>query len=154
MLSARSIARGHGRWASLAILGLLAWSGCNSGGYSGPTGTVTGTVTLNGEPVPAGTNVAFVSDEGHTAAARVETGGQYKLAIAGKGHQIPVATYKVMVSPPVDTSPVDYNAPMDAPAPEPAKPEEQAIPVKFHSTTTSGLSYKVEAGSNTIDIKL
>lgn len=159
MLLLKSVARNRGLWAILTLAFLLVSSGCGSG-YSGPTGTVSGTVTLNGEPVPPGTGVAFLSDDGYSASAQVGVGGKYQLSVAGQSNQIPAATYKVMISQAGggQMSEADYDAMMQAnasgTAAEPAQPKEEIIPAKYKSTATSGLSYKVEAGSNTIDINL
>jgi hypothetical protein len=136
---------------------LVVAGGCGSG-YSGPTGTVRGTVTINGEPVPAGTGVAFISDDGFTASGQVGAGGSYELS-SPTGKQIPAVTYKVMISgaaPGVTADDADYDAMMEASAAgtleTPAA--ESVIPSKFASTATSGLSYTVNAGENTINIEL
>ena len=71
MVVCRSLARSPGLWAVLVIAGLLLSGGCNPAGHSGPTGTVTGTVTLDGEPAPEGCTVAFISIDGHAASGKV-----------------------------------------------------------------------------------
>jgi hypothetical protein len=137
---------------------LVVAGGCGAG-YSGPTGTVRGTVTINGEPVPAGTGVAFISDDGFTASGQVDAGGSYELSSL-TGKQIPAVTYKVMISgaaPGVTTDDADYDAMMEASAAGtlPAAPvAESVIPSKYGSTGTSGLSYTVNTGENTISIEL
>lgn len=141
-------------------LGLAFFSGCGDG-YSGPTGTVAGSVMFNGNPVPTGSTVSFVSDEGFVASGRVEDGGSYKLEIAGKGPNIPAATYKVMVSPPatggVSGTDADYAKYMESVNPNDmgkvAKPAE-AFPSKYVSTGTSDLEFPVNAGENTINVEL
>lgn len=158
----RLLARSCGLWALVAIAGLVFLAGCPGGGYSGPTGTVSGTVTLGGEPAPQGCTVGFVSDQGFTASGRVGAGGKYELSVAGKGNAIPVASYKVTVTPPAagETSDQDYEKMMEesaSGAEEPkakTEPAEEVIPAKYASTATSGLSFDVQKGPNTIDIKL
>lgn len=155
-------ARSRGLRAVLAAAGFVFLSGCPGGGYSGPTGTVSGTVTLDGEPVPQGCTVAFVSDQGFAASGQLGAGGKYKLSVAGKGNEIPVATYKVTVTPSAtgQMSDQDYEKMMqesasggEKPKAE-SKPAEEVIPAKYSSTATSGLSFNVKKGPNTIDIKL
>ena len=156
-LLARSLVPG----AILAMAVLPLCGGCGPGGYSGPTGTVSGTVTLNGEPVPAGCGVAFISDEGHTASGTVAAGGSYQLSAGGEGNEVPAANYRVCITPPAqaDASGADYDKMMEAESAEGA-PEEateaavEVIPAKYQTTTTSELSFQVKAGSNTIDIPL
>lgn len=166
MLLCKLLTRSRGLWAVLAIAGLVLCSGCAPGGYSGPTGTVTGTVTLNGEPVPQGCTVAFVSDAGHTASGQIGAGGAYQLSVVGKEgsktSDVPVATYKVSVSPPAgdEMSAAEYEKMMEeesAAAGEPkaeAPAEAEVIPAKYQSSGTSELSFEVKEGSNTIDIPL
>jgi hypothetical protein len=159
----RFVTRGSGPWAVLVVIGVLVSTGCEPGGYSGPTGTVSGTVTLNGQPVPQGCTVAVISDAGHTASGRVGAGGQYSLSVVGEGGKmsaIPAATYKVCVTPPAgaETS-GDYDQMMEQSASgggqaAEAPAQEEIIPAAFQTTATSGLSYQVEEGQQTIDIEL
>ena len=80
-------------WFFSALVGaaLATFIGCGPGGYSGPTGTVTGKVTLDGESVPQGCAVTFVSAAGFTASAKVGAGGSYTLLNVDKP-EIPVAS--------------------------------------------------------------
>lgn len=146
--------------AFLVITSLVVASGCGSG-HSGPTGTVRGTVTLNGDPVPAGTGVVFVSDEGFSASGQVDAGGAYELSSANTGTQIPAVSYRVMISAPsasgITAEDADYDAMMEASASgqaPTAAAEASAIPARYGSTATSGLSFTVDAGANTIAIEL
>ena len=163
MSARRFLTRGAGPWAAVLVIGVLFLTGCESGGYSGPTGTVSGTVTLNGQPVPQGCTVAFVSDAGHTATGQVGAGGQYSLSVVGEGGKtsaIPAASYNVSVTPPAEAeSSGDYDQMMEESASgegqaEETTPEAEVIPAAFQSTGTSGLSYEVKEGENTIDVKL
>lgn len=144
----------------IASLVLVVISGCG-GGYSGPTGTVSGTVTLNGEPVPSGSIVSFVSDDSFVATAVVDAGGSYNLEVAGQGPKIPTATYKVMVSAPatggISDTEADYEKYMEsvnADTTGSASKATGAIPARYASTATSDLSFPINAGENTINIDL
>lgn len=162
MLVSKLLAPRSGLWTMVAIAGFVIVGGCGPRGYSGPTGTVRGTVTIDGEPVPSGTGVTFISDAGFTASGRVAAGGTYELSNADRGNQIPVAAYKAMVSAPAagGTSEADanYEAMMQASASggsgQIAPAAEEVIPAKYRSAATSGLSYDVKAGENTIKIEL
>ena len=132
------------------FLGLLTCTGC---GKSVPSGTVTGKVLLEGKPVPAGCTVSFVSDK-FTAAGKVGTDGSYTLLDAGKPN-IFAATYKVSVASPAQRmSDADYDKLMTAGGTGAAAPPPAVIPEKFQNPATSGLSYPVKEGLNTIDIDL
>jgi len=144
----------------LALACLALVSGCG-GGYSGPQGTVTGTVTLNGNPVEPGTLVTFIATEGFAASGIVEGGGAYTVSIPNKGTKIPAVNYKVMVSAPVvggvSEEGDDYEKYMGSVNPDATPSGGQSaakIPGKYSSTGTSGLSFDVTEGDNTINIEL
>jgi hypothetical protein len=163
MQAYRLLTGGRGLWSVLAVAGLAVCAGCGSEGYSGPTGTVTGTVMLGGEPVPAGCTVTFISAEGFTATGSVQSGGSYKLTRVGNAGEvletIPVGTYQVSIIPPpaAEMSEADYDKLMEAQA---AGQEQanagpaDAIPSKYHTTQTSDLTEEVQEGANTINFEL
>jgi hypothetical protein len=168
MVVLRILDRRPTAWAIVATIGAVLVAGCGPGGYSGPTGTVSGTVTLNGDPVPEGCSVSFVSEEGaHTASGTVGAGGAYKLSVVGpegRSNDVPAATYKVCVTPPAaagaggSAEGADYEKMMEESAAGGDEPtteaETEAIPAKYQSTTTSELTFPVKEGPNTIDIEL
>jgi hypothetical protein len=132
------------------MLGLCLCIGCAK---SVPSGTVTGTVTLEGKPVPEGCTVTFLSDK-YTAVGKVGAGGAYTLLDAGKP-KIPAATYKVGVMPSDQRmSDAEYEKMMAAGSAGNMPPPPAVIPDKFQNPATSGLSFTVKEGPNTIDIEL
>jgi len=143
-----------GRWGVLLFL-VTVVTGCSGGGYSGPTGTVNGTVNRAEKPVPAGCRVSFVSDGGFTATGQVDGSGKYTLASVGTS-AIPAATYKVTVTPPPERelSEAEYEEAMANGTIGTPGPAAELIPAKYQNLATSGLSFEVKAGSNTIDIQL
>lgn len=143
-----------GRWGALLFL-VTVVTGCSGGGYSGPTGTVSGTANLAGKPVPAGCRVSFVSDEGFTATGEIDGSGKYTLSNVGNT-AIPAATYKVTVAPPPERelSEAEYEEAMAKGTIGTSGPAAEVIPAKYQNLATSGLSFEVKAGSNTIDIQL
>lgn len=139
-------------WLSVSLL-----SGCGgSGGYNGPTGTVKGKVTYLGKPVDEGTVVAFLSDEGYAASGKVGADGSYTLQ-SGTGTEVPVGTYKVSVTSisraVVDMTPEQAMRMSQQPGGMP-KADKAAVPSKYNTPGTSGLSYSVSKGENTINIEL
>lgn len=139
----------------MLTLGLALFPGCSPGGYSGPTGTVSGTITRAGQPVAQGCVVSFVSPDGFTASAKVESGGRYNLRNVD-APQIPVATYKVSLAPPAqpELSEAEYEKAMASGMTGQSDAASDAIPAKYRDLSTTDLSYEVKAGSNTIDIEL
>lgn len=135
---------------------LVALIGCGSSGtftVSGPTGTVSGKVTLDGKPVPVGSTVTFRHTKtAHTPAAIVGDDGAYTLQLA-ETLRVPVGVYTVGVIAPSTGS----KAPEDLmkASLEPKKDAGQpAIPAKFLNPDSSPLKLEVAEGQNTLDVKL
>lgn len=127
------------RWLSLtALLGAVVLAGC--GPTEAPSGTVSGTVTLDGAPVESG-EITFVSSDGGAAAGPI-TNGQFKLE-----GSLPLGEYIVGVGPAQLT---------EAPGAEgdTAAAPTTAVPAGYHTPATSGITHNVQAGANTVTIDL
>lgn len=122
--------------------------GC--GGSGGPEmARVSGKVTYQGKPLTKGT-ISFISvnPDGSNANSVIGPDGSYSLQTTNPNDGAVVGEYRVIVSD------VDPNA-LNTPAPgEPVKKQERTIPEKYEKPDTSGLTKKVESGSNTFDIAL
>ena len=120
------------------VLGAFVFVGC--GPSSGPTGTVSGSVNLEGQPVDAG-EITFVSSEGVSVSAPI-TSGQFKLEDA-----LPVGKYSIGVSPPAMT---------EAPGDEGGNAAIPTSPVPAGYTTPgmSGLTEDIKEGANTVTVEL
>lgn len=105
-----------------------------------PTGSVSGTVTLNDQPLGSGIVILLDEQTGVGGSAELDASGRYKIA------SIRVGTYQVAVQGPPPPAPHEM---ADATVP-PAPP----IPPKFQSAETSGLSVEVEEGKNAADFAL
>jgi hypothetical protein len=140
-------------------LGMLLLAGCGSSSAipAGPKGTVTGKVTLDGEAVPAGSTVMFLHEETSLGATGTTTGdGTYSLTML-EGDQLPVGSYKISVTPPDQGAVDSSNEEAYAAAMEGGGEEVEAsstIPVKYHDTESSELTYTVTEGPNTHNIEL
>ena len=154
-------------FAFFLILVVPLVAGCGGGssddGFTGARGQVSGTITLDGQPLQEGCQVLFMAEKGgYTATGVVGGDGRYTLVYTG-GKGLPVGDYNVQVSAPVvvDSSGADTTV-------DPAKMAEQMelkpgaqepedtgpVPSKYRSADTSGLGFKVEANQNTADFKL
>ena len=125
----------------------IAAPGC---GPSGPEmGSVTGKVTLNGQPVSKGM-VTFVAIEPNrpNATGMLKSDGSYSLTTTEFGNGALVGEYKVAVS---GKDPEAYNQ-VVAPG-EPMK-IESSVPAKYENPDSSGLTAKVVTGSNTHNFDL
>jgi hypothetical protein len=138
---------------TLSVLFVLAVAGCQEGVDYGPTGTVSGKLTMEGKPLLAGTQVVFMHPEnGYAAFGNTDAAGAYKITSWNDGN-LPVGKYQVMVQGPVGTDPDSVTAEqMLEPQMEGIK--EAEFPFKYRQTSTSGLSYEVKTGENTINIDL
>lgn len=126
---------------AVAALGLVLSVGCGGG----PTVPVSGTVTLDGEPLEGATVIFTPQDDGRPSAARTDSEGRYELtfsrdargALPGK-HVVTISTYS---GEDTDSDP-EYAIP--------ASPEK--VPAKYN--VNSELVETVEQGGNTIDFDL
>lgn len=143
----------------LAIVFVLASQGCSP---SQPSGTVTGTVKHEGEPVPTGTNVYFEqSSTGVIASSEVQSDGSYALRYQGTT-MIPLGSYKVFIGPPqIDFTEKEYyalkkkvDAEYRARGEKPPPSPDWVLPAKFYTSATSPLSETVSEGENEITITL
>jgi hypothetical protein len=125
----------------------VAVFGCGSGG---PTmGRVSGTVTFQGKPLDSGT-VTFIATDGKNpnATGAIKPGGTYSLQTSEPGDGAVVGDYKVAIT---DVDPSSFNTPLPG---APAAVPKSAIPKLYQDSSTSGLTAKVESGSNTKDFVL
>jgi len=141
---------------TLICLTTLAISGCSGddGSYSGPTGTVSGTVTLDGNPVAA--NVSFMNTEkGYTASGAADSSGKYSLSSNGSS-SIPVGKYQVAVTaPPAKEMTPEEAMEASMKSEDGSTPvAESAIPAKYNSPGGSGLTFEVKEGDNSFEVKM
>jgi hypothetical protein len=140
------------RRVNIITLGLafvfLISTGCGSN--SGPSATVSGKVSLNGNPL-GNASVTFV---GSVSAQAATTDSQGAFAIKTP---LSPGNYRVSISPPAEAAPsedsAEYAALM-AGKPSAVKPSDFGIPAKYHSTGSSGLAYELAEGINQIEINL
>jgi hypothetical protein len=122
----------------LCLLALLA-CGCGS-----KVATVSGTITLDGQPLTTG-NVSFLpAQSGPVATGTIRSNGGYTIE-TGTAKGLPPGDYIVMV---VATKPV---------TPIPGAPEqapELITPAKYGTRETSDLRCTVKAGSNRVNFDL
>ncbi len=126
----------HPAWT--AGLALLLLSGCSG---AEPVGTVSGTVTLDGQPVTAG-QVGFISAAGFSAVADIGSDGSFSVV-----EKLPVDSYTVTVSPPALT---------EAPGEEgtTAKAAATKVPAGYFDEGTSDIKVDIAEGENTKEIAL
>lgn len=138
--------------ASAACVGLFSLPGC--GESAGPSGTVSGKITNQSQPLATGTVVTFMSDAGAVGTGIVEEGGTYRIKTT-EGDELPAGDYKVSLSPPIPP-PVDPAAAMKASMESGGKPpaDNWNVPEKYRQAATSGWTASVKEGDNTFDFTI
>ena len=131
---------------SIGFLTCVAVTGCWGGPDLPPTAKVSGTVRLDGQPLPRGT-VQFMPDDsqgtkGATGVGEIDETGHYEITTAGEKGAI-VGFHKVGV-----VAEEEYDPSMTSFAPS-------LIPLRYNDPLSSGLVFEVKAGEdNVIDLKL
>ncbi|QEG20222.1 hypothetical protein [Mariniblastus fucicola] len=143
---------------TLAILGtLLVMAGCGGKDF-GPTGSISGTLSMDEQPLPEGTKLIFMHpSEGHAGFGFTDASGQFSIEWrrGGKNRDsMPVGVYEVMIveSSAVDVEQMSADEMLEGNLPEPTRTTR--IPAKYLRASTSGLSYEVKEGENNFDIKI
>ena len=109
--------------------------------------SVSGTVTLDGKPLPNAL-VSFQPDgEGQVDAGPGSTGrtdekGEYTLQVSGGGKGAVVGWHKVKISCPVEDGPSN-------PDEDRRTPQKDRVPLRYNRN--SALKFEVKPGSNTAD---
>lgn len=161
---ARFAPRVKSLFSVVVLLAIVA--GCGRGvpvdGFKGARGQVSGTITLDGEPLQKGCQVIFMADKGgYTASGVVQNNGLYSLSYRG-GNGLPTGGYLVQLTAPIvpdSKEPVDptmMGAKLKIGGTNKGTESTDAgpFPSKYASTTTSKLQFKVESKQNTADFKL
>ena len=127
------------------FLGLVACTcwfvGCSGGGVEPPTGSVSGKVTYNGEPLTNGLVLFSNEQMGVGVSAELSSSGTYQVESLRTGE------YQVAIQPPTGPSPMEEA--------EGAKREtlNLDIPDKYLDLQTSGLTASVNEGENTANFE-
>ncbi len=145
----------------VACSAALCLSGCGESGP--PLGKVTGTVTLDGKPMPKIMVVFVPKDGGQTSTATTKSDGTYELlGASSKGaliglHKVSLTTVREAEAAGPDFSQLPSDHPDYAKQGDPSQYKKAAqfkelIPEKYN--TKSELVEEVKAGSNTINFEL
>jgi len=142
------------RWITFACLlaaSTVSLTGCG-GGKTVQMGTVQGKVTLDGEPVSAGTIFFMGESIADTASAELQSDGSYSMRY-GSGFRIPAADYRVCLGASnTNATPPDPGALMESP--EKYAVKTPSVPAKYLDGKTSGLIAAVNPGQNTLNFDL
>jgi len=126
-------------WLTLVCGAIVLLAGCGGG----PNASITGNVTLDGQPLPTGT-IDFIPADGNTptASALIEN-GTYTLDLFAGPKQVKIHSIKVVGKKPT------YEGMKDSPM---SDVTEEVVPEKFNKKTT--LTVDVANGENQKDFAL
>tara|TARA_R110002111_G_scaffold262872_1_gene342338 strand:+ start:58022 stop:58462 length:441 start_codon:yes stop_codon:yes gene_type:complete len=116
-------------------------TGCGS--ETEPTGSVTGNITYQGNPLTEGLVNIYSAGRSVVGTAEIDTEGHFEFAK-------PIATgdYQVYISPPPPPAPPEPGQP-----PLKIKPP-QKIPQKYRAANTTDLKITITAGANELSLPL
>ena len=140
-------------WLCLLFLTL---TGCHGDGRS-PTGSVEGTVTVDGQPLDEGT-IIFESPGKRPASGEIRAGKIVNVMTYVAGDGVPTGSQKVAINATVATSSISVPdnpgqvMPVDA---NYMGVGESLIPAKYNNPETSGLTAEIKPGKNSLqfDVK-
>jgi hypothetical protein len=127
-------------WLGLFIVTLV---GCG-GVYDSSVG---GVVTLDGKAVPTGLVTFHPVTQGPSAYSVIQSDGHYSIR-TGREEGLPPGEYQVSVT--ANEPPAVARTEQGFPPP----PGKSITPAWYRSKDTSGLQFKVESGSNEINLEL
>lgn len=129
---------------------VLNLAGCGSSSDRPELGQVTGTITLDGEPLK-GIAVVFFPDNGRPARDTTDSEGKYELTYIRETKGTKVGHNRVEVAPDEEGG-EDEGENDEAPAKPAAKSKKPKIPARYN--TKSELEADVKPGVNVFDFKL
>ena len=141
----------------ILLVSLIVGCGGRGDGYSGPRGTVSGSITVDGKPLQKGCQVMFIAAAGHTASGVIDEAGKYNLIYTDG--DVPAVEYQVQLTAPIsvttqDADPSKMAQNMTLSKKSGGASNEAPFPPKYGSTATSKMSFTVKEGPNTADFAL
>jgi hypothetical protein len=124
-----------------ASLLVFLFLGCSSGEPPKPTGTVSGTVSLNGKPYNNAAVVFFSLQSGQAASANIGEDGSYRIL-----NPLWVGTYQVYLAPTLEDN-------LETAEAKPVYMDE-TIPEKYYNETTTDIICSLSEGENTFAVEL
>jgi hypothetical protein len=138
-------------------VGVVGLAGCGGPG----TANISGKIFFNDKPLKGG-NVTFIPENGQAISDQIGQDGSYSLQKVPRG-KVKICVQTSHLKTTGQTGPMTYRAPKGAEKPggEYAPPDRAAnarryvaIPDKYENPSKTDLTYTVEGGDVTYDIKL
>ena len=125
----------------LASLMSVFLVGCGSD--ANPTGSVSGTVTLDEAPFSGDSSVVLMClDTGQAGSADIQSDGTFRLE-----KRLPVGTYVAFISPKSSSAEAMGDQPVEATV-------DEAVPKKYRSETTTDVKIDIVEGKNDVVVAM
>jgi hypothetical protein len=139
----------------LALLLLVA-------GCGGSTATVSGKVTYNGKPIPAGSTITFLNTDASGAATtvrdgRIDEGGTYSVSKVGVGPaKITIRGYlpKFRLSSKEEEQRKRHGIPVPMPKAGEDPKDFPRLPARYEFLDKTPLTFEVKSGSNEFNVEM
>lgn len=137
----------------VVAISMLFQPGCGGSSDQPELGQVTGTITLDGQPL-RGIDVVFQPDSGRPARGRTDADGKYELTYIRQTKGTKVGPNRVEIAPSEDgeIEESENSGEENKPAAKPSKSGKPKIPARYN--VKSELERDVKAGKNTFDFEL
>lgn len=143
--------------AVLMLVSIFSIAGCGGSGF-GPIGEISGTLKMDGKPVPEGTKIIFMHPaDGHAGFGLTDVEGNFTIEWRRAGttyNGLPIGTYEVMIVESSSVSVDELTADEMLAGKAPDARTRTLIPRKYLRATTSGLRYEVQKGKNAFDVSI
>ncbi|MEL7500589.1 MAG: hypothetical protein AAFN77_23555 [Planctomycetota bacterium] len=127
------------------VLILVLLAGCDDGKLQ--LGSVTGQVTVDGKPLPAG-QIVFITDT-RRAFGTIKNGEIMEVTTYQAGDGVTLGKHRVAIRPKIDESEM-----MKPPSQRKPDPYAKLVPKKYHDAQTSELSAQIKRGQNPLVFEL
>jgi hypothetical protein len=129
--------------------------GCGGGNRHEGLALVTGQITFEGKPAPAGQITFYPVDGKRSSSSAIDSSGNYKLTCYDPGDGALIGRHKVVVDATEVPPPApDFEAADGGAATPPYKPPRRILPPEYYSQATTPLEAEVEDEENVIDFNI
>ena len=135
-------------------LALLLLPGCGGGGRKEGLAPVTGQITYDGQPVPAGHIYFYPVDGKRSSSGSIEADGKYALTSYTSGDGALIGKHKVVIDAKEPGAPLPNPDDPDAFKPGAIKPPARILPAQYYDQATTPLEVDVKDEDNVIDFPI
>jgi hypothetical protein len=134
---------------------LLLVLGCGGGDRLEGLAPVSGQITFNGTPAPAGQITFYPVDGKRSSSSAIDSNGNYKLTCYEPADGALIGRHKVVVDATEVPPPApDFEAADGGAAIPPYKPPRRILPPEYYSQATTPLEAEVKDEDNVIDFAI